>query len=65
MVAEQCAGPVGFDIEVVVAVLLPPFVVADADGGDLTDMIIVESTPSLFFFNGTATTENPPGEVTV
>ena len=29
MVAEQCAGPVGFDIEVIVAVLLPPFVVAD------------------------------------
>ena len=32
---------------------------ADAAGGDLTDMIMIESTPALDFKNGKATPENP------
>ena len=32
---------------------------ADAEGGDLTDMIIIDSTPALDFKNGKATPENP------
>ena len=32
---------------------------ADADGADLTDMIMIESTPALNFKNGKATPENP------
>ena len=32
---------------------------ADAEGGDLTEMIMVESTPVLNFKNGKATPENP------
>ncbi len=32
---------------------------ADAEGADLTDMIMVESTPELNFKNGKATPENP------
>jgi hypothetical protein len=31
----------------------------DASGADLTDMIVIESTPSLDFKNGKATPENP------
>ena len=31
----------------------------DAEGGDLTDMIIIDSTPALDFKNGKATPENP------
>ena len=32
---------------------------ADAEGADLTDMIMIESTPALNFKNGKATPENP------